>query len=299
MSRGRPERAALEPDEVRDALLDGQSVDLLQALGLVTARGGASPSSNRKIKQITHFARLLAPALDDAFERHEDPILVDFGAGKAYLGLVLYELWMHRHGRGRLVAVESRPDLCERVQRIADARGFDRVDVVAGTIADAPLPERVHVAMALHACDTATDDALVRALEARADHIAVVPCCQAEVARQLKKARAEDIDPLWGHALHRREFGAHFTNVLRGLVLQANGHRVSVTELVGWEHAVKNELILGRRVARFHRGAADQLAGLLERVPVRPGLVDRVAALQASTGTTESDGSGSSSDTAE
>lgn len=295
----RPERAALEPDEVRDALLDGQSVELLQALGLVTPRGGASPSSNRKIKQITHFARLVAPAFDDAFERHDDPVFVDFGAGKAYLGLVLYELWMHRHRRGRLVAVEARPDLCERVRRIADARGFERVDVVPGTIADAELPERVHVAMGLHACDTATDDAIVRALEAKADHVAVVPCCQAEVARLLKKAKAEAIDPLWSHALHRREFGAHLTNVLRGLVLQAQGYRVSVTELVGWEHAVKNELILGRRVARFHRGAQNELAALVQRVGVRPGLVERVEALQASTGSTRNDGAGTSSETAE
>ena len=126
-----------------------------------------------------------------------------------------------------------------------------------------------------------------------------MPCCQAEVARLLKKAKAEAIDPLWSHALHRREFGAHLTNVLRGLVLQAQGYRVSVTELVGWEHAVKNELILGRRVARFHRGAQNELAALVQRVGVRPGLVERVEALQASTGSTRNDGAGTSSETAE
>jgi hypothetical protein len=296
MSHSRPERRSLDSGDVRDALLDGQSVELLQALGLVTPRGGASPSANRKIKQITHFARLVAPALDDAFARHEDPVLVDFGAGKAYLGLVLYELWMHRHGRGRLIAVEARPELCDRVRRIADQRGFTRVDVAEGDIATAALPDRTHVALALHACDTATDDAIVRALQTTADHVAMAPCCQAEVARLLKKTDVDAVDALWAHSLHRREFGAHLTNVIRGLVLQANGYQVTVTELVGWEHAVKNELIVGRRVGRFHRGASARLDALLATISVAPALIERVARLQ-SAGSTTSDGAGGSNDT--
>ncbi|MCB9647733.1 MAG: SAM-dependent methyltransferase [Deltaproteobacteria bacterium] len=268
-------RSALSPEAVQGTLLEGQSLPVLQALGLVTPRGGASADAHRKIKQISHFVQQIAPALDDLFERHPEPVLVDAAAGKAYLGLVIYERWIARHGRGRLIAIEGRPDLVTRVQGIATELGFDRLEVQPARIAEAEWPERVHFAMALHACDTATDEALAMALAAKADHVALVPCCQAEVARLLKEVDAGPAD-LWRHAWHRREFGAHLTNVIRALALQSYGYQVTVTELAGWEHSLKNELILGRRVARFHAGAERQLAQLLEQIPVRPWLLEHL-----------------------
>ena len=130
------------------------------------------------------------------------------------------------------------------------------------------LPERLHrLPTALHACDTATDDALVLAIRRKADHIAVVPCCQAEVAAQLRE-RKEPLPGawplLWAHPIHAREFGAHLTNVIRTLVLQSFGYQVTVTELVGWEHSMKNELILARKVHREHapsKAEAERTAG--------------------------------------
>jgi hypothetical protein len=272
-----PARQALEPSALADSLLEGQSVAVLQALGLVTPRGGASADAHRKIKQIVHFVRQITPALDEVFERHAEPVLFDAAAGKSYLAFVVYERWIARHGRGRMVACEARPDLAARVRAIAAELGWSaRFEVVEGRIAEAVLPERIHFTLALHACDTATDEALVRALSTDSDHVALVPCCQAEVARLLKTV---DTGPasLWRHAWHRREFGAHFTNVIRALALQARGYQVTVTELAGWEHSLKNELILGRRVARFHRGAEAELAALLAQVPVQPWLLDALA----------------------
>lgn len=265
-------RQALTPDAVRGTLLDGMSVELLQALGLVTEKGGASPDAHRKIKQITHFLRKIEPALDDVFARHDEPVLLELAAGKSYLGLVIYQAFVARHGRGRLVAVEARPELAERVAGIAGRLGFERFEMRVGTIIEAELPERVHFALALHACDTATDEAIVRAVEARADHVALVPCCQAEVARLLKGVDGGP-DQLWRHPWHRREFGAHLTNVLRALALQARGYQITVTELAGWEHSLKNELILGRRVGRYHPGARAELTALLESIPVEPWLI--------------------------
>ncbi len=268
-------RRALTPDEVRSILGTGRSPELLRALGLVTERGGASPSGHRKIKQITHFLRLVEPALDDVFGRHEAPILVDAAAGKAYLGLVLYELLLASREGGSLVCVEERPDLAARVESIAERMGYERIDVKPGRIQDVELPERAHFTLALHACDTATDAAIVAGIRSRSDHVAVVPCCQAEVARQLGAlAEGGAIRPLWGTAWHRREFGAHLTNVIRTLALRAHGYAVTVTELAGWEHSVKNELILARRVGAYHEGARTELAALLEAVPVRPWLLD-------------------------
>ncbi len=113
------------------------------------------------------------------------------------------------------------------------------------------------------------------AIQRGADHVAVVPCCQAEVASQLKEKRTgadATMGLLFHHAWHRREFGSHLTNVIRALTLEAFGYQVTVTELTGWEHSLKNELILGRRVHRDNRRARAQLEALLARTGVHPKL---------------------------
>src|SRR4029079_16471911 len=104
------------------------------------------------------------------------------------------------------------------------------------------------------------------AIERGAERVPVVPCCRAGVAPKLEAARPADpaIAALFAHPLHRRELGSHLTNVIRGLVLEAHGYKVTVTELVGWEHSAKNELILGKRVHRYDAAARAQLRALLE-----------------------------------
>jgi hypothetical protein len=263
-------------DAVRRELLPGQSVELLRELHLVGRDGALHADSLRKLKQVNHLVNLLAPALDDARARHPDAQIVDAGAGNAYLGFVLYELYLRDWPGARLACVEPRPDLCARARERAQRLGFDRLTFVNDTLEGAALPERLHLVLALHACDTATDDALALAVRRNADHVAAVPCCQAEVAAQLKAApqQADEAWPeLWAHPIHRREIGAHLTNVVRALALQASGYQVTVTELTGWEHSLKNELILGRRVHREHRPSQARLRALLAATGVRPKIV--------------------------
>jgi hypothetical protein len=251
----------------------GMSIELLQDLHLLTRDGHLNADARRKLKQIRHLVTLLKPALDDAFARHTSPVVVDCGAGKSYLGALLYELSLGPAGRGRLVAVEARPELSEQAAQRAVRFGQDRFELKTGAIAE--LAERPNVVTALHACDTATDDALALAIAQGADHVAVVPCCQAEVARQLEKSKPADpaIAALFAHPLHRRELGSHLTNVTRALALEAHGYKVTVTELVGWEHSAKNELILGKRVNRYDETARATLDALLERFQIEPAIV--------------------------
>ncbi|MFL5364802.1 MAG: class I SAM-dependent methyltransferase [Myxococcales bacterium] len=266
-------------EAVARELLPGQSVELLRELHLVGRDGNLHADSLRKLKQVNHLVQLLTPALLDARERHPEAALLDAGSGNSYLGFVLYELFLREPGsREVLYAVESRPELCARARERALRLGFERMRFVEGELSqiDGAVPDRLHVVTALHACDTATDDALALAVRRNADHVAVVPCCQAEVAAQLReqpRAAAEPWPLLWAHPIHRREAGAHLTNVVRSLVLTSFGYQVTVTELTGWEHSLKNELILGRRVHREHRGARAQLASLLSATGIRPKIV--------------------------
>jgi hypothetical protein len=256
-------------------LAPGQSRELLKELHLLTRDGDLNADSLRKLKQVNHLVRLLAPAVDDVLERFGDPWIVDCGAGKGYLGFILHELFLGPAGKGTLLCVEPRAELTAAAEARAVRLGFDRIRFVTAELERAEVPPRVHLVTALHACDTATDDALALAIRRNADHVAVVPCCQAEVARQLERAGGADptLEPLYEHPWHRRELGSHLTNVVRTLVLQAHGYRVSVTELAGWEHSLKNELILGKKVRARDEGARARLGTLLAAFGVRPKLV--------------------------
>jgi len=258
----------------------GMSIELLQDLHLLTRDGHLNADARRKLKQIRHLLHLLRPALDDALARAADPLIVDCGAGKSYLGALLHELVLAPAGKGTLLAIEARPELSAQAEQRAARFGQDRFQVATGAIARAAPPRRPSVVTALHACDTATDDALALAVERSADHVAVVPCCQAEVARQLEASRPADpaSAALFAHPLHRRELGSHLTNVVRGLALEAHGYKVTVTELVGWEHSAKNELILGKRVNRFDNAARGRLREVLARFQIQPALVRELAA---------------------
>ncbi len=191
-----------------------------------------------------------------------------------------------------MLCVESRPELVASSRELASRVGFERMDFVEARIqeAEAKVEGPVHVVTALHACDTATDEALVFALRKGARFVALVPCCQAEVARLLETAPVDpSLKPLFRHPIQRRDFGAQLTNVLRALVLEAHGYRVRVTELVGWEHSLKNELILAEKVQGTNGQARRQLEALRERFPVQPWLFGQLETASASFLRTETD----------
>src|SRR6201985_2625264 len=195
-------------------LWPGQSVALLKALHILTENSGLNADPRRKLKQVQHLAQLIKPAIDAALKEKSDPVLSDLGAGKSYLGFVLYDLYFGPAGRGQVMNVEARAELIATARRIAAESGFDRMDFVEGTIAEAAVGP-VDIVTALHACDTATDEAILFALRHDAKFVALVPCCQAEVARALEDIKGP-LDQLWRHPIQRREFGAHLTHVLRG-----------------------------------------------------------------------------------
>ena len=272
-------RRNVKAPAVARELAPGQSAALLQELHLLTRTGDLNADSLRKLKQVNHLVRLLAPAVEDVLARFGDPLVVDCGAGKGYLGFVLYELFLGPAGKGTILSVEARPELTAAAEARARRLGFERMRFVTADLERAELPPRVHLVTALHACDTATDDALAVAIRHGADHVAVVPCCQAEVARQLASAPPDPVlTALHAHPWHRREFGSHLTNVVRALALEARGYRVTVTELAGWEHSLKNELILGRRTRARDAAAQERLDALLRATGVRPKLVRALAA---------------------
>jgi len=250
----------------------GQSVELLKELHILTREGKINQDSRRKLKQVYHLYQFIEKLLRELPQSAGELTLADHGAGKSYLGFILYDLYFKNLGRGRIYGVETRADLVLKSRELAKTLGFDRMQFLNVSVVESAdsqfMPDRIDVVTALHACDTATDDAIAFGLQKQARAMVLVPCCQAEVARFLNAGKAlsmkrTPLAELWRHPLHTRELGSQLTNVLRCLYLEACGYQVTVTELVGWEHSMKNELILARYLGQPKKVAADKLVQLL------------------------------------
>lgn len=254
-------------------LRPGQSIELLKALHILTRDGKINQDSRRKLKQVYHLYQFIEPLLRDLSAADHAVTLADHGAGKSYLGFILYDLFFKALGRGWIYGIETRAPLVEASQALAAQLGFERMAFLNMSVAEstraAAMPERFDIVTALHACDTATDDAIAFGLEKKARAMVLVPCCQAEVAACLRETKALSLSrtplaELWRHPIHTREMGSQITNVLRCLYLEASGYQVTVTELVGWEHSMKNELIVARHTGQKKRSAAERLQQLLQ-----------------------------------
>ncbi len=293
----RPGAVDAQDAALQAELRPGQSIELLKELHILTRDGRLNQDSRRKLKQVYHLFQFIEPLLQELSRPAEGgaepgvagPTLADHGAGKSYLGFILYDLYFKALGQGHIYGIETRAELVQRSRELAERLGFGRMSFLNLSVAEsadaAELPARIDVVTALHACDTATDDAIAFGLQKRARAMVLVPCCQAEVAACLRQGKALQLSrtplaELWRHPLHTREMGSQITNVLRCLHLEASGYQVTVTELVGWEHSMKNELIIARYTGQKKRSAAERLRailaefGLQEALGVRFGLTE-------------------------
>ena len=268
-------KSVAEPQDIAAQLelKPGQSIELLKALHILTREGKLNQDSRRKLKQVYHLYQFIEPLLAELTKDGQPVTLADHGAGKSYLGFILYDLYFKALSNGHIYGIETRAPLVEASQKLAADLGFERMAFLNMSVAESAradfMPAQFDVVTALHACDTATDDAIEFGLEKKAKAMVLVPCCQAEVAACLRQTKAMSLSrtplaELWRHPIHTREMGSQITNVLRCLYLEACGYQVTVTELVGWEHSMKNELIVARYTGQKKRSAAQRLRQLLK-----------------------------------
>jgi len=272
-------KASKADAELQSELRPGQSVELLKELHILTSDGRLNQDSRRKLKQVYHLFQFIEKLLRELPDEGARATLADHGAGKSYLGFIIYDLFFRPRGGGHVFGIETRGDLVEKSRSLAQRLQFERMSFLHLTVAESAsssaLPPEIDVVTALHACDTATDDAIAFGLAKRARFMVLVPCCQAEVAACLRQTKAlalsrTPLAELWRHPLHTREIGSQLTNVLRCLYLEANGYQVTVTELVGWEHSLKNELIIARHTGHRKASAAARLRELLAQFGLEP-----------------------------
>ena len=266
------ERAAAywTPAKVRASLGEKQlllppveAAPLLRALGLLRRDASMTADTLHKYKQINHMVRLLETFMLDLASRHSQVRLLDAGCGSSYLTLLL--AWCFKHVWRRpawIVGVDRNPDIIQRCRERAELAGLDdglrfeatTIDALDPAVLQPPgsaTPGRVHGLVALHACDTATDDALALGLALGVELLAVAPCCQVELSRTwlglAEAGTSSPLTPLWNIPHLRREAAATTTDLLRTLLLRACGYQVTPMEFVPSEHTPKNTLLRALR----------------------------------------------------
>lgn len=275
LTRSKPSFAA-EPETNHDrsthSLID-VSAYYLKALGITTEAQGSGKAAVRrdqrdKWKQINKFVEVVDGLFRNSkLSANDDPkkeiTIVDMGSGKGYLTFALYEHFANKLGlKVKMTGIEARENLAVLGNEIAAASGFDGLRFVAGTIAEANT-DGVDILIALHACDTATDDALYKGIASGASVIVAAPCCHKEVKRQLRPP--DLLSGILKHPVMAERTAETLTDGIRSMLLEANGYRTKMFEFVATEHTPKNNLIVATKRADGRTGTtADDVRSVMD-----------------------------------
>ena len=188
-----------------------QSIELLKELHILTRDGKLNQDTRRKLKQVYHLVQFIEPLLEEVLNRKDHLSIVDHGAGKSYLGFILNDLFCKLQEKpSTIYGIEVREELVKKSQDLANRLNFSNMQFLhlsaEESLNSKLLPDEIDVVTALHACNTATDDAIRFAFAKKAKHVVLVPCCQAELAAALRKTKAEslknELSEMWRHPIH-------------------------------------------------------------------------------------------------
>jgi SAM-dependent methyltransferase len=250
-----------------------ESAPVLRAIGLLNGDGSMAPQWVRKFMQVNHMIALLEPLMLDLTTAHERVEVLDLGCGSSHLTLLLAWCFAHRWKHpAEIRGVDRNPALVEACRKRAELSGLtELVSLRAAWIAELDaspgFPGQPHAVVALHACDTASCEAIAFAIRKGADLIAVAPCCQAELSRKWAELGVTDpaIAPILGSPHLRRELAATTTDAMRMLLLRASGYRTTAMEFVPSGHTPKNTLLRAVRIGSPDPEAAGQYSELVAR----------------------------------
>lgn len=228
-------------------LEEGKPVDFLVDLGVMAKDGMVIRSRYDKFRQINRFLEFIEDILPHLHKSREN-VIVDFGCGKSYLTFAMYYYLKVQKGyEVRIIGLDLKREVIESCNRLRTAYGFDKLDFYQGDIASYQSESQVDMVVTLHACNTATDYALEKAVKWGASVILSVPCCQHELNRQMSSPQ---MDPVFRYGLIRERMAALYTDAIRAEILENQGYRTQILEFIDMEHTPKNILIRAVRQGR-------------------------------------------------
>lgn len=221
-------------------LEDGKPIPFLQDLGVMTADGRIVHSRYDKFRQINRFLEFVQDILPKLPKGREINI-IDFGCGKSYLTFAMYYYLKELNGFDiRVIGLDLKQDVIDHCNQLARKYGFEKLAFYHGDIASYEGVDQVDMVVTLHACDTATDYALAKAVRWNASVILSVPCCQHELNRQMKN---DMLEPVLQYGLLKERMAALYTDGIRAEILENHGYRTQILEFIDMEHTPKNVLI--------------------------------------------------------
>lgn len=241
---------SLEHNVEKNRLIVAKGKTYLQQLKITDERGNVINSAQDKYKQINHYVELLSPLIKN-LPKHETLNVVDMGAGKGYLTFALYDYLINvLNIKAQITGVEFRKDLVELCNDISKKSNFKGLNFVQGTIRDYET-KNTNVLIALHACDTATDDAIYKGIKANADLIVVAPCCHKQIRRELEQHKIKnEFDFLLKHGIFLERQAEMLTDGIRSLILEYFDYTTKVFEFISGEHTPKNVMIVAEKKSK-------------------------------------------------
>ena len=240
----------------RYILTEGVAVPFLQDLGVMTEDGRVVKSRTDKFRQMNRFLEFIEDILPQ-LEKGRELTILDFGCGKSYLTFAMY-YYLHELKKYdiRVIGLDLKKDVIERCSRLAEKYGYEKLSFLVGDIADYDGVEDVDMVVTLHACDTATDYALAKAVGWNAKVILSVPCCQHELNGQIKSGT---LAPVMDYGLLKERFAALVTDGLRAKYLESAGYDTQVLEFIDMEHTPKNILLRAVKTGKINPEARKEI----------------------------------------
>lgn len=258
LSHNREKKYLLEP---------GKKVDFLVDLGVMTQEGKIVRTKYDKFRQINRFLELIDDVLPE-LDKDRELTIIDFGCGKSYLTFAMYYFLKELNGYDiNIIGLDLKEDVIEKCNGLAQKYGYDKLKFLMGNIADFTGTDKADMVVTLHACDTATDFALEKAVKWGAKVIMSVPCCQHEVNAQIKN---EALEPILKYGILKERFSAIVTDAIRAEILENNGYETQILEFIDMEHTPKNLLI--RAIKTNKKSNNTKYKNLIEELKINPTL---------------------------
>lgn len=254
----------LQHDKTKNRVINSGTANYLKELGITTAEGLVKKDMQDKFKQINRYVEIIEGIIKD-IQFDKSITVADMGSGKGYLTFALYDyLTSNLKKDAAVVGIELRDDLVNKCNQIAAHTGYNKLKFEKGTIQHANLPS-VDMLIALHACDTATDDAIYKGIKANAKVIVCAPCCHKQIRKQM--APENELRNITKHGILLERQAEIVTDAIRSLILEAHGYKTKVFEFIATEHTPKNVLIVGTKSAKTvaeKQACLDKVKGLKE-----------------------------------
>ncbi len=256
-------------EEQSNLIRIGEADELLRAIDIMDAEGSIKPGMRRKYEQVNRFIELVQAILDRSAQK-ERVVFLDCGCGKSYLSFVMNYYLREKLGKKcYFYGIDNNPDLVENSQRVQMQLGYANMEFQVSCIADFQTEDEIDIVCSLHACDTATDEAIGKGFQLRAPYLLIVPCCQSEVLNQLND---NPLKAMTRHGVYKTRLADLLTDGLRTLALEAAGYKVSVVEYVSPIYTPKNIMFIAERIQSRNSMAKEQYREIADMFDISPSI---------------------------